>query len=60
MKIQTNCRVSQVDRAFFTQNFRNRRTGLVSLVFNQIHNNFHFHAVFSQNSFKTFNEKIKR
>ena len=60
MKIQTNCRVSQVDRAFFTQNFRNRRTGFVSLVFNQIHNNFYFHAVFSQNSFKTFNEKIKR
>ena len=60
MKIQTNCRVSQVDRAFFTQSFRNRRTGFASLVFSQIHNNFHFHEVFSQNSFKTFIEKIKR
>ena len=60
MKIQTKCRVSQVDRAFFTQSFRNRRTGFASLVFSQIHNNFHFHEVFSQNSFKTFNEKIKR
>ena len=60
MKIQTNCCVSQVGIAFFTQNFSNRRTGFASLVFNQIHNNFHFYEVFSQNSFKTFIEKIKR
>ena len=52
MKIQRNCRVSQVDRAFSTQNFCKRRTGFASLVFNQIHNNFHFHEVFSQNSLK--------
>ena len=60
MKIQTNCRVNQVGWAFFTQHFRNRRTGLGSMVFNQMHNNFHFHEVFSQNSFKIFIEKIKR
>ena len=60
MKIQTNCRVSQVGRAFFTQNFSHRRTGFASLVFSQIHNNFHFLKVFSQNSFKNFIEKIKR
>ena len=60
MKIQTKCRVSQVGRAFSTQNISKRRTGFASLLFNQIHNNFHFHEVFSQNSFKTFIEKIKR
>ena len=46
MKIQTNCCVSQVGRTFFTQNFGNRRTDFASFVFNQIHNNFHFHEVF--------------
>ena len=60
MKTQINSHLSQVGRAFFTQNFRNRRTPLASVVFNQMHNNFHFHEVFSQNSFKTFIEKIKR
>ena len=59
MKIQTNGRVSQIGKAFFKQNFRNRRTGFANLVFNEIHNNFHFHEVFSQNSLRSFNEKVK-
>ena len=58
MKIQTNCRVSQVGKAFFMETFSNRRTGFASLVF--IFNNFHLNGVFSQNSLKTFIESIKR
>ena len=51
MKIQTNSRVSQIGRAFFTQNFRNRRTGFASLVFNEIHNNFQFSQSFFSKKF---------
>ena len=60
MKIETNNHVNEVGVVFFTQDFSNRKIYFVSLIFNQIQNNFHFQEVFSQNSFKTFIEKINR
>ena len=60
MKIQTNSHRSHVGTVFFTQNFSNRKVCLARLVFNQIHNNFYFHKVYSQKSLKTLIKKIKR
>ena len=60
MKIETNSHVSQVGTVFFTQNFSNRTICFIILVFNKIHNKFHFRKVFSQNSLKSFLKKIKR
>ena len=60
MKLETDSHVNQVGKLFFTQKFRKRTFYFAVLVLNQIHNNFHFHEAFSQNSFKTFIEKIKR
>ena len=55
MKIQTNCRVSQVGKAFFMETFSNRRTGFASLVF--IFNNFHLNGVFFSKQFEDFHRK---
>ena len=60
MKIETNSDVNEVEEVFFTQDFSNKKICFASLIFNQIHNKFHFHKVFSQNSLKTFIEKINR
>ena len=60
MKVQTNIHVSQVHKLFLTRKFSNRTIYFAVLVFTQIRDNFHFHEVFSQNSLKTFIEKIKR
>ena len=59
MKIETNSHVNQVGTVFFIQNFSKRKIEFPSLVFNQIHNNFHFHEVFYQKSLKTFIKKTK-
>ena len=59
MKIQTNSHTSQVGKVFLTQTFSNRKIWSARLVFNQIHNKFHFQKVYSQNSLKTFIQKIK-
>ena len=50
MKLQTNSHVNIVSLLFFTQEFSNTTICLAVLVLNQIHNNFHFHEVFSQNN----------
>ena len=60
MKIETNSDVNEVAEVFFTQDFSNKKICFASLIFNQIHNKFHFHEVFSQNSLKTFIEKFNR
>ena len=56
MKLQTNSHVSIVSLLFLTQEFSNTTIRLAVLVFNQIHNNFHFHEVFSQ---KNLSKKLK-
>ena len=38
----------------------NKKICFTSLIFNQIHNKFHFREVFSQNRFQTFIEKFNR
>ena len=60
MEIETNNHVIQVGTVFFTQNFSNRTICFAILVFNQIHNKFHFRKVFFQSSLNTFLKKIKR
>ena len=60
MKIQTNSHTSQVGTVVFRQKFSKRKMGSARLVFNQIPHNFYFHKVYSQNSLKTFTQKIKR
>ena len=59
IKIQINRHISQVDKLFVTQNFSNITICFIILLSNQMHNNFHFHEIFSQNNFKTFIEKIR-
>ena len=59
MKIETNSHASQGDRAYLTESFSNRKICSPSLVSNQIHNNFHFQEVYSQNSLKAFFRKNK-
>ena len=59
MKIQTNSHTSQVGTVVFRQKFSKRKMGSARLVFNQIHHNFYFHKVYSQNSLKNFIQKIK-
>ena len=60
MKIERNSHVSQGDRVYFTQSFSNRKISSPSLISDQIHNNFHFHEVSSENNLKTFLGKNKR
>ena len=59
-EIEKNSHVNEVGVVFFTEDFSNKKICFASLIFNQIHNTFHFHEVFSQNSFKTFMEKINK
>ena len=60
MKIRTNSHVSQGDKAYFTESFRNRKNCSPSLLSDQIHNNFLFQEVSYQNNLKTFIGKNKR
>ena len=60
MKIQTNSLLSQVGKLFLTQKFSNRTISFAAFIFNQVGNDFHFQAGFSQISLKTFIKKIKR
>ena len=59
IKFRINRHVSQVNKVLFTQKFSNKTIYFTVLFSNQLHNNFHFHEVFSQNIFKNFIKKIK-
>ena len=55
MKIEPNSFVRQGDTVYFTQGLSKRKVCSLSLVCNQIRDNFHVHEVSSENNFKTFN-----
>ena len=59
IKLRINRHIRQINKLLFTHKFSNRTICFTVLFSNQMHNNFHFHEVFSQNLFKTFIKKIK-
>ena len=59
-KLEKKSHVSQGDRGYFTKSFSNRKICSPSLISDEIHNNFHFDEVSSQNNLQTFIGKIKK